>query len=72
MKLKEGRFRLDVRRKFFYNKGGEVDGWMPHPWRQPRSGRGSEHLMELWVFLLIAGELDWVAFKRSLPTQTII
>jgi len=36
------------------------------------AGPGSEHLMELWVFLLIAGKLDWVAFKRPLPTQTII
>ena len=30
--------------------------WVPHPWRQPRSGwMGSEHVMELWVSLFIAG-----------------
>ena len=27
------------------------------------AGPGSEHLMELWVFLLLAGELDQMAFK---------
>ena len=32
--------------------------WVPHPWRQPRSGwMGFENLMELWVSLFIAGEL---------------
>jgi len=43
-KLKEGRFRLDLRKKFFYDKGTEgmkrcpKRGWMPHPWRPSRSG----------------------------------
>jgi len=37
---------------------------LPHPCGQPRSGwRGSEHLVELWASLLIAGGLDQVAFK---------
>jgi len=32
---------------------------VPHPWRHPRSDwRGSEHLMELEMFLFSAGELD--------------
>jgi len=30
---------------------------------QGQSGQGSEHLMELWVSLFIAGEWDWMAFK---------
>ena len=43
-KLKEGRFRLDVRKKFFMLKvvspgTGCPERWeMPHPWKQSRSG----------------------------------
>ena len=37
---------------------------VPHLWRQLWSGwMGSEHLMELWVSLCIAGELDQIAFR---------
>jgi len=37
---------------------------MPHPCRQPRSGwRGSEHLVELWVSLLSAGESGQMTSK---------
>jgi len=30
---------------------------------QGQAGRGSEHLVELWVLLVIAGEWDQMAFK---------
>ena len=30
---------------------------------QGQAGRGSEHLVELWVLLFIAGEWDQMAFK---------
>jgi len=36
---------------------------MPHPWRHALAGPGSEHLMELWVSLIMAGELDQMAFR---------
>uniref|UniRef100_A0A669NYB0 Iron-responsive element-binding protein 2 n=1 Tax=Phasianus colchicus TaxID=9054 RepID=A0A669NYB0_PHACC len=37
---------------------------MSHSWRRSESGWGSsEHLMELWVSLSIAGELDQVVFN---------
>jgi len=40
---------------------------VPHPWRHPVSGwMGSEHLMELWVSLCIAGKLDQMAFRGPL------
>ena len=45
-KLKEGRFRLDIRKKVFYNEGSEAlrrvprEVVVPHPCRQPRSGDG--------------------------------
>ena len=55
----------------FYHQGGEAvaqvaqrGGGCPIPGdTQGQAGWGSEHLMELWVSLFIAGELDWVAFK---------
>jgi len=43
-KLREGRFRLDTRKKFFYSEGGETleavarRGGTLHPWKHPRSG----------------------------------
>ena len=57
---------MDVRKKFFYNEGGEAleqvvqrSGGCPIPGdSQGQAGWGSEHLMELWVSLFIAGELD--------------
>ena len=37
---------------------------MSSPWRHSRSGWvGSQHLMELWVSLFVARELDQTAFK---------
>ena len=45
---------------------------VPHPCRQPRSGwRGSEHLMELWVSLFVAGELDQMAFKGPFQVKRL-
>jgi len=49
-KLKEGRFRLDIRKKFFYNEGGEILEQVGHrgsrcPFTasvQGEVGRGSE------------------------------
>ena len=45
LKLNEGRFRVDIRKKFFYSKGGDILEWVarrgsggPHPWKHSRSG----------------------------------
>ena len=43
LKLKEGRFGLDVRGKFFTESGEVLNScpeglWMPHPWRCSRPG----------------------------------
>jgi len=78
-KLKEGTFRLDIRKVLpvrvakhwhrFTQRGGG------HPILgniQGQAGQGSEHLMELWVSLLTAGDLDQVAFKGSFPAQAIL
>ena len=54
-KVKEGRFRLDVRKKLFYSKDGEaleqavqIDGGCPVPGdTQAQAGWDSEHLNEL-------------------------
>ena len=67
-KIKDGTFRLDIMRKFFTQKV------LRHWHRLPREVMGSpsletlkispdEHLMELWVSLFIAEELDQMAFK---------
>ena len=43
---------------------------VPHPCRCLRpTWIGSEHLMELWVFLFVAEELDQVAFKGPFQLQ---
>jgi len=39
-------------------------GCPEHGDTQGEGGWGSEHLMDLWVFLFIAGELDQMAFKE--------
>ena len=45
---------------------------VPRPWRQPGSGwMGSEHLMELWVSLCIAGGLDQMAFNGFFQLKQI-
>ena len=52
-KLKEGRFKLDIREKFFYDKGGEAlaqvahigDGCPIPGGIQGQAGPGSEHLI---------------------------
>jgi len=57
---------LDIRIRVFYIKGSEAMtqvaqrcGGCPIPGdTQGQAGWGSEHLMELWEFLCIAGELD--------------
>ena len=42
---------------------------VPHPCRQPRSGwMGSEHLMELWVSLFIAG--GWTRQPLRVPSNS--
>jgi len=61
--LKEGRYRLEIRKKFFYNKGGEAlaqvvqrgGGYSIPGVTQGQAGQGSEQLMELWVSLFIEG-----------------
>ena len=58
-------------KEVFYNKGSESlaqvaqkGGGCPIPGdTRGQAGQSSEHLMELWVFLFIAGELDQMAFK---------
>jgi len=60
-KLKEGRFRLDIRKKFFTIRAlaqvAQGGGGCPIPSdTQGEAGHGSQLLMELWVSLFIAGE----------------
>jgi len=58
-KLKEGRYRFDIRQKVFYNKGSEALAQMPHPCRHSRSGwMGLCAPDGAVVSLFIAGELD--------------
>ena len=78
-KLKEGRFRLDIRKKFFYNEGGETPaqvaqrgGRCPIPGNtQGQVGRGSEQPDLVGDVPALAGVgLD--GLERSLPTQSIL
>ena len=55
-KLRQGRFRLDTRRKFFTQRVQQPGTscprrlWMPHPWRHPRPG---------WMWLWAAWSGGW-------------
>ena len=69
--IKRGEIQIGQKEKSFYSKGGEAlaqvaqrGGGCPIPGDiQGWAGQGPEHLMELWVFLFIAGELEQIAFK---------
>ena len=62
-KLKEGRFRLNIRKKVFYSKDGEAlaqvaqrgGGCLVPGDIQGHAGQGSEQQMELWMSLFTAG-----------------
>jgi len=45
---------------------------MPHPWKHSQLDEALSNLIQLKMSLLIAGGLDYMTFKRSLPTQTIL
>jgi len=55
----------------FHNKGGEAVGQVAKRGgvcpilgnTQYQAGRGSEHPMELWLFLSVAGDVDQMAFR---------
>jgi len=79
-KLKEGIFRLDIRKKFFYGEGGETLEWVvqrggrcPIPRNSPdKVGWGSEQsgLVEDIPANCRGVGLD--GLERSLPTPTIL
>ena len=56
LKLGQGRFRLDIRKKFFHSEGGDAlnrltrELWMPHPCRHSRPG---------WMWLWAAWAGGW-------------
>ena len=66
-KLREGKIRLDIRKKFFtitaLAQVAQRGGGAPSLQTPSVRGQGSEHLMELWVSLCIAGWLDYIAFR---------
>ena len=56
-KLRQRRFRLDIRRKFFHSESGDTLQqvvperlWMPHPWRHSKLG---------WMWLWAAWSSGW-------------
>jgi len=65
-KLKEGRYRLDIRRKLFLWQR-VVSHWNMSRGSLRSGCRGTEHLMQLWVSLFIAGELVLMITKG--PSQ---
>ena len=76
-KLKEGRFRLVVRQKFFTQRRWHSCPeklWVPHSWRLSRPG-----WMGPWAAELVGGTparsrgWDWVGFKVSFnPSHSVI
>ena len=68
-RLKERKF--GYKEEVFYGKGGEALAQVARrgsgcPFLgdfQDQAGWGSEHLMELYVSLFTAGELDWITFE---------
>ena len=62
---------MNIRKKLFYNKGGEALAQVAQRCggcpvlrnSQGQAGWGSEQLMELWVSLFSAGKLEKMAFK---------
>ena len=76
-KLKERRFRLNIRKKFFYNKCGKAleqvaqrGGGCPILGdTQGQAGWGSEQPDVAVVSLFIAGELDQMVFTGSLELR---
>ena len=69
-----------MKKKGFFSKGdGEAPtqvaqrgGGYPIPGdTQGQAGRGSEHLMELWVSLFTARELDWMTFNSPFQLKRL-
>ena len=59
-KLRQGRFRLDIRRKFFHTEWWHTGTgcprrlWMPHPWRHSRPG---------WMWFWAAWSGGWQPYR---------
>ena len=76
-KLKDGRFRLDIRKKNWQwgwwgtEQAVQRDGGHYSPNSvdtQSQSGQGAEYLMELWVSLFIAG--GWTSWPLRVPSNS--